>query len=408
VINTTQDTYLRRLVDLCRDGHRGSATAHEKRAAEYLMGELREMGLSPTAEPFFGCQSAALRYLVHIAVAVAGMAFLWSSPVVACALVALSLASLLIEQSTRGVWLSQPLMRSPSQNVAATIPSTSPTAARLILSAHYDTQRTGRMWKLLKHFAPILWHLPTFLQSPLLFLAGIMIAQLALGAAAFIYGAGSIITAAAAVTLFPLVLFAWLFWESYRSPAVPGAADNASGVAGVLALTEAWLREPIDGIELIVVLTGCEETGLLGASVWLDRHLDAMKDKPLAFLNLDGIAFGPCRYLVHETPGCGLPIRFEEPFLALAEAVTTHHGCVEARVNALPGPTDGFAFLARGVQGMTVVGCQDGGALPHYHTPQDVPENIDGAVAWKNVGIAWDLLGVLSRKMNRTEELLRA
>lgn len=407
-MNTTQDAYQRRLMDLCRDGHRGSATAHEKRAAEYLMGELREMGLSPTAEPFFGCQSAALRYLVHIAVTVAGMTFLWSFPVVACALVALSLTSLLVEQSTHGVWLSRPLMRSPSQNVAAIIPSTLPTTARLILSAHYDTQRTGRMWKLLKHSAPLLWRLPAFLQSPLLFLAGIMIAQLALGAAATIYGNGSIVTAAAAVTLLPLVLFTWLLWESYRSPAVPGAADNASGVAGVLALTEAWLREPIDDIELIVVLTGCEETGLLGASVWLDRHLDALKDKALAFLNLDGIAFGPCRYLVHETPGCGLPIRFEEPFLAVAEAVTTQHRCVAARVNALPGPTDGFALLARGVQGITIVGCQDGGALPYYHTPQDVPENIDRATTWKNVGIAWDILRALSCKMNRAEELIGA
>ena len=79
--------------------------------------------------------------LLHVGVAIVGILFLWSSPLVTLALAVVSLVSLIAEQAARGVWLSRCCVQSPSQNVVAVIPSVGTAVARMILCGHYDTQR---------------------------------------------------------------------------------------------------------------------------------------------------------------------------------------------------------------------------------------------------------------------------
>ena len=51
-----------------------------------------------------------------------------------------------------------------------------------------------------------------------------------------------------------------------RSRIVPGANDNASGVAALLAITTAFARDPLERTDVIALFTDCEETGLGGSS----------------------------------------------------------------------------------------------------------------------------------------------
>jgi hypothetical protein len=60
--------------DLVRLGHRGSATQHERRAADYLCGELRELGLELVVERFPGRSSAAATYLLHLGITITATA----------------------------------------------------------------------------------------------------------------------------------------------------------------------------------------------------------------------------------------------------------------------------------------------------------------------------------------------
>ena len=45
---------------------------------------------------------------------------------------------------------------------------------------------------------------------------------------------------------------------------MPGANDNASGVAAVLDVARALAAEPLDHVEVHVGLVGCEESGMGG------------------------------------------------------------------------------------------------------------------------------------------------
>ena len=117
-----------------------------------------------------------------------------------------------------------------------------------------------------------------------------------------------------------------------------------------------------------------------------------------AFLNLDGLGFGPPHYLLAEVPVVGLPRRYDRRMLALATAVA---GGLEkpARGIALPGPTDGLAFLTRGFHGLTVVGCQPNGRLPFWHQPGDTPEHVDFASAQDGLEFAWSLLRAMAEDL---------
>jgi acetylornithine deacetylase/succinyl-diaminopimelate desuccinylase-like protein len=61
--------YQRRVQELVRHGHRGSATEDERRAAQYLAEELQRLGLAPEEERFTGSRSLGARLLAHVAVA---------------------------------------------------------------------------------------------------------------------------------------------------------------------------------------------------------------------------------------------------------------------------------------------------------------------------------------------------
>ena len=59
-----------------------------------------------------------------------------------------------------------------------------------------------------------------------------------------------------------------------RSPTVPGASDDASGVAALIALAAGWSAEPLPGVEVLIAAVGGEESGMGGFDAFL-RGRDA-------------------------------------------------------------------------------------------------------------------------------------
>jgi hypothetical protein len=377
--------YSRRVRALEAFGHRGSCTPNERAAAEYLLAELRAGGIEACVERFRGVRCGGERLLVHVAVAGLGAVLLPRFPAVAMVLTALASASLLAEQTTRGVWLSWPVTRSRSQNVVGRVPASAAAAARrIVLCAHYDTQPSGWIWALNRYLMPLGVRSPLTLKPPFTPVLFMMVAELGIAATALVapHFASVARIAAALLLLAYAVLAVFLLQWSFGRP-VPGAADNASGVAAVLAIADSWLAgpRPARDVELVVLLSGCEECGLLGAAAWADRHRAELRSLPTVFLNVDGVGFGPPRFLGAEVPAAGVPLRAPGWVLEQCAAVASDQGLTDAGPHALPGPTDGLAFLARGVPGVTVVGFRDGFVLPHYHTMQDTSENMNFTAA---------------------------
>jgi hypothetical protein len=73
---------------------------------------------------------------------------------------------------------------------------------------------------------------------------------------------------------------------------MPGANDNASGVAVVLSIAETMAKLPIHPKRTIIfILFGAEEQGVKGSQYYLENPLIPNK-KVIAFINLDGVGRG--------------------------------------------------------------------------------------------------------------------
>ena len=387
--------YERRVRDLVGFGHRGTATDHERRAADYLAGELRGLGLDPLIEPFATCRAMGARLLVHVAVAAVGAALLWRWPIASVLLGLSAFGSLALEQTTRGVWLGRALPAGRSRNVSARLaPRRGPAKSRLVVCGHYDSQRTGLLWNetLWASLTPALLRLPAFAQSTLFPLSLAMIGQSLAGLAALAGAGRTPLTVVGVAVLCLYAIYGALLADWTRGAFVPGAADNASGASAVLTLGECWRDNPRDGVELVLLLTGSEETGALGASAWADRHRADLRALPTTFLNLDGLGFGPPRFVGWEVPLAGPPVRYPVRLLAACAEVADESGLVGAGPYPVPGFTDGLAFLVRGLPGITVIGSRPDGRLPNWHLPTDDDAHMDFDAAWQGVIFAASLM----------------
>ena len=144
----------------------------------------------------------------------------------------------------------------------------------------------------------------------------------------------------------------------------PGAADNALGVAEIIAMAEAFTKSPTKPKRSIIFLavTG-EEHGLLGAEYWVS-HPTWPLDKVAANLNFDGIGtevYAPVKSVV----GFGAE---HSDLGALVEGVVTANG---GQMAPDPLPEEGvfyrsdhFAFVKKGVPALMLLGGPAGEVAP--------------------------------------------
>lgn len=396
----TRLNYQRRVAALVAFGHRGSGTKQERLAAEYLAGELRALGLMPQIQPFMGSHSLGGQLLAYILLAATGVCFISWMPLLTSILGVAALFSLLFEQRTRGPFLGRWVTGAPSQNVWTSMPATTGAPRlRIIVCGHYDTQRTGWFWNgVSERFLRLMGSLPAFLMSPLLPLTLAMIGQVIMGIAALAGVPRGPLLIAAALLLIVYLISGLLIGQWAGGPYVPGAADNASGAAAVLSLGAQWIDDPVPNVELVLLLPGCEETGMIGAAVWINSQLPKLDPLPTVFLNLDGLGFGAPRFLgAWEIAAAGPPVAYPADLAALCGRVALAQGIQDAGPRTFPGPTDALAFLVRRIPGVTIYGSPDGKRLPNYHQPSDTCQTMDFDAAWRGVEFAFEVLRSIAK-----------
>lgn len=191
-----------------------------------------------------------------------------------------------------------------------------------------------------------------------------------------------------------------LLERELRGEDVPGASDNASGTAVALQLAAECAAAPLAHTEVDVLITGCEESGLLGAQAYARRH--SLRAAETTFLNFDTVGGDvPLTYILREGTGAitrtaprpGLIAMLEEiaerrPELGLKPAETT------------PGlPTDATAMRARGWDAVTLLA--QGETIPNYHWPTDTYENIAPHTVESALETGRELLGALDAQVHR-------
>ncbi len=159
----------------------------------------------------------------------------------------------------------------------------------------------------------------------------------------------------------------------------PGAFDNASGVAAILAAARELAKEQLPFNLLVAFLTG-EESGLWGA-----KQLIAHPPAPIsAVINLDGIGSEP------KLNAMRLGHRQRGDWLAeLGEEILRSRGIAAQWVN---GSDDSSAFISKSIPTLGLGQQPTGQARSVMHTPLDTLESLFIETVQEGVDVLLDIV----------------
>ncbi len=236
-----------------------------------LAGRLRRTGRRAEIEPTLVRPQYAIVHLIHAALAIAGSVLATVEPAAGFALVLAVAASTYLDLNTRLYLVRSLLFRRASQNVVS--PGSRPEApVRLILSAHYDAARTG--WVFSQADAPgrALRRAPRS-RAPSGSSSGEAWRRCCRSSASGWPGIDATwLGALQSVPTILLIVAAFLLIDIALSDTVPGAYDNASGVAAVLSAAEQLEADPPANLDVWVVLPGSEESMCEGMRAFVRAH----------------------------------------------------------------------------------------------------------------------------------------
>lgn len=353
---------------------RSSARPGERASAAWLARRLGELGVGEVElQPYRYQRSYALAHGIHNAAGLASCAL--GGPTGAAVAVATLLS---YEREVRGIarWLRRALPRGEGANVVAHLPAAGRTRATLILVAHHDAANTGIVWHPRIVAAGARRHLRRHRVDP--FMAPVGLAFGLAVAGGLLPGGGRAGRASRAIAAALLGLGLAADADVARSATVPGASDNATGVAVCIDLARRLAGEPLEQVEVLVALTGSEEAGMGGMAAFLDRHA-GLDPRATFVLGLDTLGAGAP--IVCRAEGAMLEQRYLERDIAVVE-----EGAAEAAIGAprrwrIGGWTDPILAVHRGLPAASLLSMGPG-YFPHYHHPSDTPENVDwGSVA---------------------------
>ena len=387
--------------ELCSFEGRGPGTDAERRAANTLADRLRGMGRRTEIEPFFAHPQYAVVHLIHAVLGIAGSLLATVQPAVGFALVLLAAASTYLDLNTRFYLARSLLFRRVSQNVVS--PGNRPAApARLILMAHYDAGRTGyvfskasnRVRRLPKRTRLALGPFRLFFWvglAPLLPILGARMAGLD----------ATWLNAVQAIPTIVLIVAAFLLIDIALSDIVPGAYDNASGVAAVLSAAEELTTDPPENLDVWIVLTGAEESLCEGSRAFVRSRRKQFDRDSTYFVNVDSVSYGGVAFEVSQ--GAVISIPHDRELVELAETLATA-GAARGGALAIRHPLldDALPPRIRRLRSITLRTTDAGGNLaPWYHTHDDVPERVDSAALNRTTDFVVAMARLIEREASR-------
>ena len=346
---------------------RDSAGAGERASARLVADRLRDVGASGVrVEPFRFQGSWGPRHALHFGAGIVAAATRRR------ALALAALASFDAEFSGRSQWLARVLPRGAGANVVARQPARGERRRTLVLVAHHDAAQTGFVWR---HR----W------------LAGPDVGSRAAGQelAFLLAAAPSARLRAAGAALLGVGVAAAL--DVARSPTVPGASDNATGVAAVIELMRRFAADPPHRCEVIAVVPGAEESGMGGMRAWLRAEGARLDPHSTLVLGLDTLGAGDPVVLEGEGPPRAVRYRGED--LAWADRGAVRAGLDRPQRVRLGGWTDPALARLAGLPTISLLSMRDR-SFTNYHLPSDTPDRVD----WRSVAACMRLADATARE----------
>jgi hypothetical protein len=389
----TPEATLREVIEALAPIERAAGSPGEKRAAEWIADRLTKAGAEANVdvERFRGDWAGVIAGLSAAGVASGILAGTRGGRRAGIA-GGLAAAGLIADDISNGRRPFRKLVRPERETWNVVADAGDPDGDRtLVVLAHHDAAQTGAVFdptfqeKLIDTFPGVVERLDTSL--PLWW--GV-IAGPALAAAGGITGRRGVARTGAVMSALSAAAMA----DIQRSPTVPGANDNLTAVAVLVALAEALRDRPIEGLRVQLVSVGAEETLQGGIYGYCERHLAGMDRERTFFLNVETVG-GPSLALL-EGEGCVvMEDYFDRPWRDLIVRVADREGIPLRRGMRSRNSTDSVIPSRMGIPTACVVSIDRYKALSNYHRMSDTPEN----VIYPTVACATDLAELVAREL---------
>jgi hypothetical protein len=355
--------------------YRPPASEGERRAAEWLVGQFRELG----AEARIEAADAHGTYWWPLGLgtalgALGGFAALRGRRRLGAALGALGAAGIASDFPPHRRRLRAPLPKRTTYNVVCELGD--PDAAQtIVISAHHDSAHSGLVFHpSIPKRADRLGLIDGIETSPPLMAPVIggplLVALGALTNVRALTRLGTVLGAAATAAMA----------EIGSRKVVPGANDNGTAVVSLLALARRLAEHPARGVRVILLSAGAEESFSEGMKAFGERHFAELPNERTFFLVLEST--GSPHLLVLRGEGFLKMYDYPAPALELLDSTAAELGIWLYPNLRLHNGTDGLEPLVAGYETAVIAGCDDLKQPANYHWPNDLAENVDfGSVA---------------------------
>jgi acetylornithine deacetylase/succinyl-diaminopimelate desuccinylase-like protein len=245
-------------------------------------------------------------------------------------------------------------------------------AETLVVVAHHDAAHSGLVFhpalpRLFARRLPAL-HERSKQSLPIMYatwLGPIMVALGSILRRAGLLRAGSLLAAGATGVMLDIG----------RSAVVPGANDNLSAVAVLVALARSLAERPASGVRVLLLSTGSEESFMEGMQGFMRRHRATLDPASTTVLCLECVG-SPMLTLVEAEGMLRMRHYTDAARRRLADAAE------EAGVELVRGlrtvaATDALVALRRDYASVTLASVDATKFPANYHWPSDTPENLD-------------------------------
>jgi hypothetical protein len=177
-----------------------------------------------------------------------------------------------------------------------------------------------------------------------------------------------------------------VYGDMGRNSSVPGANDNLSGVSALVGIARALEEQPIEGLRVMLVSAGSEESLQEGIRAFGRRHFPSLPRERTWFLNLDQLASPDLVPL--EGEGSLRMHDYDKEFTDFVCECAAEVGPPLRRGSRAWTSTDGCVPNLAGYPTATLVSLTPWKMLANYHWPTDVPENVDFACVERATRVA--------------------
>jgi hypothetical protein len=351
---------LRATVEHLASFERRSASDGERRAAEWIRGELAALGVPARVEEERAVGSLALPLgLLSAAGVLAALRARWLGPLAAAAIA---------DDVSGGPHLFRKLL--PHRTTYNVVGEAGDPGAdeTLVFVAHHDAAQGGHIYRpelqrlLADRFPDWYARQTTSPQMIRLVAAGPALAAIpALRKLGLVLSTGS----------------ALAFLDIACHRVVPGANDNLTAVAALLELARALRERPVEGVRVLLVSTGSEESSMEGMRGWVRRHRAALDPARTRIVVLETL--GSPELILLEGEGMLWMTDYDAGLRDFLAGSAQDAGVPLRRGLRLGFASDALSALRAGLRVATVASCDEYKMPSNYHSQRDVPENVDYA-----------------------------